>query len=120
MDNMPSSIAVKNCFDLADIKQRRNWVEINTGVKISYIYQDENTGSAAAFILYEPNTQVDCHQHLGYEHVLVLEGEQSDEHYVYGAGCLAIQRPQSRHSLTSKTGCLVLAIWTAPLNFDLD
>jgi len=54
---------------------------------------------------------------MGYEHILILEGEQQDEHYIYPQGTLVISPPGTSHSVQSPQGCIVLAIWEKPVSF---
>jgi anti-sigma factor ChrR (cupin superfamily) len=117
MAALKSTLIIEKLFLNGQANALEPWYSLNPGVEISYIYKDDTTGSAAAFIRYAPGTNVKHHEHLGYEHVIVLDGEQCDENYTYRSGCLAIQAPNSRHKVSSSTGCTVLAIWTAPLKF---
>jgi anti-sigma factor ChrR (cupin superfamily) len=108
---------IPNIFSQFKNIPENNWQPLNSGVEISYIYKDETTGAAAAFIRYAPGTRVKPHQHLGYEHIIVLEGEQSDDDHSYVQGSLAIQPPTTQHEIKSVSGCVVLAIWSGPLKF---
>jgi len=60
------------------------------------------------------------HQHGDYEHILVLQGSQRDANGCYSAGSLLVSPPGSRHAVTSDEGCVVLAIWAAPIEFSTD
>lgn len=86
------------------------------GVAIHRLYHVES-GPAAALLRYDPGASVPLHEHTGFEHVLVLSGEQSDEHATLGVGDVAINPPGSRHSVRSATGCTVLLIWERPVRF---
>lgn len=72
-------------------------------------------GPAAALIRYAPGTSVPVHLHRGVEHIIVLAGAQADELAVYPRGSLVINPPGTRHRVVSEQGCLVLAIWTKPV-----
>lgn len=87
------------------------------GVAIAVLYRDETTGSSAALLRYEPGGRVPQHRHMGFEHIYVLEGVQVDERGEYPAGTLVINPPGTEHSVISRTGCLVLAIWQRPVQF---
>jgi anti-sigma factor ChrR (cupin superfamily) len=89
---------------------KRGFEPFHPGVEIRPLYRTLN-GPAAAVLRYEPGATVPSHTHDGYEHVLVLEGEQSDERGTYGAGTLTVNPPGSSHSVTSASGCVVLVIW---------
>jgi hypothetical protein len=69
------------------------------------------TGPAAAFLRFCRGAEVPLHEHVGYEHILVLAGSQRDETGVYGTGHIAINPPGTRHKVISETGCIVLAIY---------
>src|SRR5262245_3026591 len=86
------------------------------GIDMLPLYQAAN-GSAAAILRYEPGAAVPMHRHDGYEHVLVLAGEQSDERGSYPAGSLRISPPGSSHSVVSRKGCLVFIYWEKPVVF---
>jgi hypothetical protein len=66
---------------------------------------------SAAILRYEPGASVPAHRHPGYEHIFVLEGAQSDQHGHYPRGTCLINAPGSGHTVTSPSGCLVLALW---------
>src|SRR3954452_16475632 len=46
-------------------------------IRIHRIYGD-GAAAAAALLWYEPGASAPLHEHTGYEHILVLEGEQED------------------------------------------
>lgn len=92
------------------------------GVDILHLYgaEDRGTGErakepAAAFIRYQPGAKVPPHYHPGYEHIIVLEGAQSDASGEYQKGTCVVNPPGTRHAVTSESGCLVLAIWNQPV-----
>lgn len=86
------------------------WSDFRPGVEISRLYQD-GEGASAALLRYAPGARVPLHEHNGYEHILVLEGEQRDERGTYETGTLLVHGPRTRHSVASDRGCVVLAIW---------
>ena len=55
------------------------------GVEIARLYREGRGGSSAAFLRYAAGASVPLHRHLGYEHILVLEGAQHDERGRYEA-----------------------------------
>jgi anti-sigma factor ChrR (cupin superfamily) len=91
------------------------WEPFREGVEIFTIYGDRGNGGAAALLRYQPGARVPRHEHSDWEHILVLHGSQSDESGEYRAGTLVVNRPSSSHSIFSKDGCVVLAIWTGPV-----
>jgi anti-sigma factor ChrR (cupin superfamily) len=80
------------------------------GIEIHRIYGD-GTGSAAAVLRYEPGASTPYHEHVGFEHILVLDGQQEDEAGCYGAGSFVVNPPGTRHKVASASGCVALLIW---------
>ena len=94
-----------------------HWEPFREGIEVAWIYQHGDDGPAAAFLRYHPGAQVPAHDHVAYEHILVLEGAQEDDNGRYGAGTVMISRPGSSHAVASPEGCLVLAFWERPVRF---
>ncbi len=69
-------------------------------------------------MLYEPGAGVPLHQHLGYEHLIILSQSQTDQRGEREKGTLIINPPGSSHSVSSTLGALVLAIWEKPVKFE--
>jgi anti-sigma factor ChrR (cupin superfamily) len=84
---------------------------------VSWIYGKDHDGPRAAFLRYQPGASVPTHEHLGYEHIFVLAGAQSDGTTRYPAGTFSVFPPGWHHAIESPEGCLALAIWTGPLAF---
>jgi len=97
-----------------------NWEPFKEGVDIHRIYGEDHEGQAAALLRYEAGAKVPTHVHSGYEHILILSGSQTDGDAVYGKGTLMISAPGSQHRIVSDKGCIVLAIWQAPVKFSLN
>ncbi len=95
-----------------------DWQELRPGVEFHALYGQPGQGPAAALLRYAPGARVPSHRHGGSEHILVLAGSQRDENGVYTAGTLLMSPSGSRHAVVSDDGCLVLAIWAGPLDFD--
>lgn len=93
------------------------WEPFRKGIEISWLYRNGEDGPAAAFLRYAPGAAVPEHEHVGFEHILVLEGAQIDENGEHAAGALVINPPGTHHSVQSPEGCLVLAIWERPVRF---
>jgi anti-sigma factor ChrR (cupin superfamily) len=93
------------------------WKPFRPGVTAHWLYDEGNGGAAAVLLRYEPGAQVSLHEHVGYEHMLVLEGEQSDERGTYPAGSLVVYPPGTRHSPKSKDGCTALLIYEKAVAF---
>ena len=91
------------------------WHAFRPGVRIHWLYQTSEDGPAAALLRYEPGATVPLHEHVGWEHILVLSGAQSDGAGRYETGSLLISPPGTRHAIASAEGCVVLAIWQRPV-----
>ncbi len=98
------------------LKDEPGWEPLRPGVSIRRLYQSPG-GAAAALLRYEPGASIPRHEHLGYEHVLVLDGAQSDEYGQYAAGTLVVNRPGSSHRVVSEQGCVVLIVWERGVRF---
>jgi anti-sigma factor ChrR (cupin superfamily) len=92
------------------------WQPFKQGIDVHWIYQNEE-GSRAAFLRYKPGASAPKHEHLGFEHIIVLAGSQRDEEGDYPKGSLVVKKPGSVHSVHSDTGCIVLLIWEKPVKF---
>jgi anti-sigma factor ChrR (cupin superfamily) len=88
-----------------------DWSPFRPGVSIRWLYQTHPDGPSAALLRYQPGAGVPLHEHLGYEHILVLQGSQSDERGHYPRGSFVVNPPGSRHAVRSEGGCVVLIIW---------
>jgi anti-sigma factor ChrR (cupin superfamily) len=118
MLSSPSPLVIRDLLQrAAQLRDEPGWEPFRPGIQIQRLYQTDECGPAAALLRYEPGTGVPTHTHLGYEHVLILDGAQSDEHGSYPAGTFIINGPQSRHRVTSDAGCVVLIIWEAGVRF---
>ena len=77
--------------------------------------KDDPTGSDAAIIRYLPGAFVPRHLHMGYEMVLVLQGEYVENDVPYGPGSLIIRAPGTTHEMRSAPGCTILAMRDVPV-----
>ncbi|MER6911533.1 cupin domain-containing protein [Streptomyces sp. NPDC000594] len=71
--------------------------------------------STGLLLRFPPGAHGDFHEHLGQELMLVLDGvlDHSDG-MSYVKGDLVVEGPGTRHQMSSRTGCTVLAIRTRP------
>lgn len=92
------------------------WQPFRDGVEIFPIYQ-QTGGASAALLRYQPGARVPRHRHPAPEHILVLRGSQRDASGIYATGTLVVNLPDSEHAVASDDGCVVLAIWVAPVQF---
>ena len=84
------------------------------GIEISWLRQG---APGIAVLRYSPGASVPLHMHPDVEMILVLDGAQSDEQGTYRAGDIVINPPESRHSVVSADGCVVLLMWSQPVVF---
>jgi anti-sigma factor ChrR (cupin superfamily) len=121
MDSQPFScafpFALKGLFHFAGHLDEIAWKPYKKGVEIFRLYGDGVTGPTAALIRYREGGEVPMHEHIGYEHILVLTGSQRDENGISEAGTLVINPPGTRHHVSSDEGCIVLAIYEKPVRF---
>jgi anti-sigma factor ChrR (cupin superfamily) len=113
---MKQALILKNLLNIVELQEQLPWEHFREGVEIYQLYNDGQQGSAAALLRYQPGASVPKHDHQGFEHILILSGSQMDQNGIYEAGTLVINPPASHHSVTSATGCIVLAIWEKPIS----
>ncbi len=120
---MDSTSELFTRFELLSLSRIANggtgldWQPFQAGVEIHRFYGDGITGPAAALLRFAPGGRIPLHAHTGYEHILVLSGSQHDQAGEATTGMLVINPPGSRHSVVSENGCIVLAIYEAPVQF---
>lgn len=111
------ALIIKGLFDPAQLVATREWEPLAEGVFISKIYESDSHGARAAFLRYIPGASVPNHQHMGFEHILILDGWQMDGVTVYEAGTLVIHAPGTEHHLVAPEGCIALGVWERPVSF---
>lgn len=109
-------IVLENLAGIREWQDRLPWQPFRNGIEIYELYGDRTQGAAAALLRYQPGAAVPTHEHLGFEHIFVLDGSQSDQHGTYNQGTLVINSPQSQHQVSSSSGCIVLVIWEQPID----
>src|SRR3954449_5574745 len=83
------------------------WEPMRPGVEIHRLYRWP-TGQSAALLRYAPGAALAAHRHVAFEHIFVLKGTQVDENGLHQSGALLIHPPGTRHSISTRTGCIVL------------
>jgi len=111
------SLKLPDLFALARHPERLRWEPFRPGVRIHRLYGNQETGPSAALLLYEPGASIPYHEHLGYEHLLILSNTQVDESGESAAGTFIVNPPGGRHSVMTPHGGMVLAIWERPVAF---
>jgi anti-sigma factor ChrR (cupin superfamily) len=115
--SLPSLVLTDLFHGAARLREETGWEPFRPGVRIRRLYTTGDNGPAAAFLWYDAGSATPAHEHLGYEHIFVLEGSQSDESGEYPAGTFVVNRPGKTHRVVSQTGCLVLIVWEKGVRF---
>jgi len=119
-DSMQSPVILAGLAALAARPDGLSWVDFRPGIKLHQIYGTMGApGPSACLLKYEPGARVAFHRHRGWEHIYVLSGSQCDENGFCTAGDLLVSPPGSGHSVVSAAGCIVLAIYEAPVSFQI-
>jgi anti-sigma factor ChrR (cupin superfamily) len=108
---------LKDIFNIASRQHELPWEPFGDGVEIFWIYRNGGEGSAAALLKYQPGGRISLHQHLGFEHIIVLSGSQTDENGHLETGSLMVHQPGTSHSIVSEEGCIVLAVYEKRVAF---
>ena len=108
---------LKDVFNIAAHQNDLPWKPFRDGIDAYWIYQEPTGGPSAALLRFQAGAKVAWHEHVGFEHILVLSGSQSDENGRLQTGSLMVNQPGSGHSITSEEGCIVLAIYQKPVSF---
>lgn len=118
MTDINRSIVFKDLIDqVKKLRDTDEWEPFRPGVTAHWLYKDESTGASAVLLRYEPGARVTEHEHTGYEHMYVIEGDEYDEHGEYPAGSFVINPPGTKHSPGSHGGCIALLIYEKPVRF---
>jgi len=112
---MTQPIIFADLFNIANYQDQIPWEAFRPGVEIYWLYRSAASTAQAAILRYQPGASVPLHDHLGYEHIIVLSGSQRDRKGEYPTGTLIINPPASDHQVTSPEGCIVLIIWEKPV-----
>ena len=120
MDGGSKPIVFRGLFGAGADLSNLDWKPFREGVEIVRIYGDGKTGSSAAFLRYAPGASLPYHEHVAYEHILILSQSQSDEAGRNAAGTLIVNPPGYGHTVHSDEGTIVLAIWEKPVVFPLE
>ena len=118
MANHPEPVLKLNDrFQISGWQHKLKWQPFCAGVDIYRLYENGPSGPTAALLRFHPGGRVPLHEHVGYEHIFMLAGEQVDEVSKAEAGALIVNPPGTSHSIVSETGCIVLAIYEKPVKF---
>jgi len=118
MANHPGQVLKLNdLFQISGWHKKLQWQPFSDGVDIYRLYDSGPDGPTAALLRFRPGGRVPLHEHMGYEHIFMLAGEQVDEISKAETGALIINPPGTSHSILSENGCIVLAIYEKPVKF---
>ena len=118
MPALTASLILPNLLEyVGTLRQAADWQPFRPGVTAHWLYQDPDGGASAVLLRYEPGARVAEHEHIGYEHMLVLEGDQFDEAGAYPAGSFVVHPPGTKHSPGSVGGCVALLIYEKAVRF---
>lgn len=95
-----------------------DWRPLRPGIEIFRLYGDGEQGPSAALLRYEKGAKLAPHRHTGHETLLILRGSQKDERGRYATGDVIVNLPGSSHSVQSDEGCVLLALWSSPVQFE--
>ena len=110
-------LKVNDLMQISGWQQKLAWEPFQPGVDIHRLYGDGVSGPTAALLRFHPGGRIPLHEHIGYEHILVLAGSQVDENSHAETGMLIVNPPGTSHSILSESGCIVLAIYEKPVKF---
>lgn len=83
---------------------------LREGVSIAVLFDEsQRSGPDLAFLKYEPGAYVPGHVHMGFELVVVMQGDYIENGKVFHPGSLVLRAPGTCHSMASKEGCVILA-----------
>jgi len=114
--HLESVLNLGNIFEIEAWQNNLDWKPFRSGVDIYRLYEIEN-GPKAVLLRFHSGAHVELHDHVGFEHILVLSGHQVDENSRADAGTLIINPSGTSHSVYTESGCIVLAIYERPVRF---
>lgn len=114
---LPKSLNLSNLQDYVRSLRTEDWQPFRLGVTAHWFYREPDGGGAAVLLRYEPGARVAAHEHVGYEHMLVIDGDEYDERGTYPAGSFVINPPGTKHSPGSHGGCVALLIYEKAVRF---
>jgi quercetin dioxygenase-like cupin family protein len=92
--------------------------ELRKNVLIHVLFDnkpEDPQGSDAALLRYLPGAFTPRHLHIGFEMVLVLEGDYIENDISYAPGSLIIRAPGTTHEMRTDKGCTILAMRDIPV-----
>lgn len=99
------------------LRDTADWQPFREGVTAHWLYGTFGEGASAVLLRYEPGARVPLHEHVGFEYMLVIDGDQFDESGAYPEGTFVSHPPGTRHSPGSVNGCVALLVYEKPVRF---
>lgn len=106
-----SPIVLADLFGNPAVWEGLDWRPFRDGIEAAWLHRSDDGGPATALLRYQPGASAPRHRHVGWEHVLILDGAQGDHRGLYGQGSLIANPPGSEHDVFSPNGCVALLIW---------
>lgn len=89
------------------------WAPSGEGYWVKPLFEDAATGERTLLMRIEPGTLSPPHAHEGeFEQIFLLEGSFEDDNGPLGPGDYACRAPGSIHSGRTRTGCVMLLIYS--------
>lgn len=118
MPSLTEPIVIADLVEYAKkLRTTDDWEPFRPGVSAHWLYREDDGGASAVLLRYEAGARVAVHEHVGYEHLYILEGDQYDEDGSYPAGSFVIHPPGTMHSPGSVGGCVALLIYEKAVRF---
>lgn len=118
MPSLTEPIVIADLVEYAKkLRTTDDWEPFRPGVTAHWLYKEDDGGAIAVLLRYEAGARVALHEHVGYEHLYILEGDQYDEDGSYPAGSFVVHPPGTRHSPGSVGGCVALLIYEKAVRF---
>lgn len=108
---LAAPLMIQGLLDAARGARAFKWEPIGEKVQRTWLFCEGETGAATALLRFSPGGRIPEHVHVGYEHIYMLSGSQSDGTHLIRAGDLLVHPPGSRHGVFSEEGCTALAIY---------
>jgi len=84
----------------------------STGFSYKYLFEDLKSGQSTMLMKVEAGAISPPHVHDQLEQILIMEGDFYDEYSTYELGDFIVRSPGAKHTGGSKTGALLLLIYS--------
>lgn len=111
-ENAPLTLMRPDAGTLVARMANAPWQDAGSGFWMKPVFEDQKAGLRTLLMKVDPGTEAEPHAHDELEQIFVLEGEFYDEDEIYRAGDFAVRAPGAMHTGGSKTGALVLLMYS--------